>query len=60
MKKGLNIDHLLLLNVGIKREIDLSKKVKALGDKFTHIKNIVPEAIIQCVRVGVFGFVGDS
>ena len=43
MKKGPNIDHLLLLNVGVKREIELSKKVKALGDKFTHIKNIVEE-----------------
>ena len=43
MKKGPNIDHLLLLNVGLKREIDLSRKVKALGDKFTHIKNIVEE-----------------
>ncbi len=43
MKKGPNIDHLLLLNVGFKKEIDLPKKVKALGDKFTHIKNIVEE-----------------
>ncbi len=43
MKKGPHIDHLLLLNVSFKREIDLSKKVKALGDKFTHIKNIVEE-----------------
>jgi len=42
-KKGPHIDHLLLLNVGFKREIDLSKKVRALGDKFTHIKNIVEE-----------------
>ncbi|MFB0533067.1 MAG: hypothetical protein ACETVU_05295, partial [Desulfatiglandales bacterium] len=43
MKKGPNIDHLLLLNVAFKKEIGLSKKVKALGDKFTHIKNIVEE-----------------
>jgi len=43
MKKGPNIDHLLLLDVSFKREIDLSKKIKALGDKFTHIKNIVEE-----------------
>jgi glucosamine--fructose-6-phosphate aminotransferase (isomerizing) len=43
MKKGPTIDHLLLLNIGFKREMDLSKKVKALGDKFTHIKNIVEE-----------------
>ena len=43
MKKGPNIDHLLLLNVGVKKEVDLPKKVKALGDKFAHIKNIVEE-----------------
>jgi len=43
IKKGPHIDHLLLLNVGFKREIDLSKKIKALGDKFSHIKNIVEE-----------------
>jgi glucosamine--fructose-6-phosphate aminotransferase (isomerizing) len=44
MKKGPNIDHLLLLNVGFKKEMDLPKKLKALGDKSTHIKNIVEEA----------------
>jgi glucosamine--fructose-6-phosphate aminotransferase (isomerizing) len=43
IKKGPHIDHLLLLNIGFKREIDLSKKIKALGDKFAHIKNIVEE-----------------
>ena len=43
MKKGPNIDHLLLFNVAFKKEIDLSKKIKALGDKFSHIKNIVEE-----------------
>ncbi|MBE9541251.1 MAG: SIS domain-containing protein, partial [Proteobacteria bacterium] len=43
MKKGPNIDHLLLLNLAFKKEIDLSKKIKALGDKFSHIKNIVEE-----------------
>ncbi len=43
MKKGPNIDHLLLLNVGFRKEIDLQKKVKALGDKLAHIKNIVEE-----------------
>ena len=43
MKKGPHIDHLLLLNIGFKKEIDLSKKIKALGDKFSHIKNIVEE-----------------
>jgi glucosamine--fructose-6-phosphate aminotransferase (isomerizing) len=43
MKRGPNIDHLLLLNVGFKREIEISKKAQALGDKLTHIKNIVEE-----------------
>ena len=43
MKKGPNIDHLLLLNVAFNKEADLSKKVKALGEKFHHIKNIVEE-----------------
>jgi glucosamine--fructose-6-phosphate aminotransferase (isomerizing) len=43
MKKGPNIDHLLLFNLAFKKEIDLSKKIKALGDKFSHIKNIVEE-----------------
>jgi len=43
IKRGPNIDHLLLLNVGFKKAIDLPQKVKALGDKFTHIKNIVEE-----------------
>ncbi|MBW2003712.1 MAG: SIS domain-containing protein [Deltaproteobacteria bacterium] len=43
MKKGPNIDHLLLLNLAFKKEIDLSKKIKALGDKFSHIKNMVEE-----------------
>jgi glucosamine--fructose-6-phosphate aminotransferase (isomerizing) len=43
MKKGPNIDHLLLLDVGFTKKIDLPKKVKALGDKLTHIKNIVEE-----------------
>ena len=43
MKRGPNIDHLLLLDVGFRKEMDLSKKLKALGDKLTHIKNIVEE-----------------
>jgi len=60
MKKGPHIDHLLLLNVGVKRKIELSKKIRALGDKFTHIKNIVAGPIIQCFRVAIFYFIGDS
>jgi len=47
MKKGPNIDHLLLLNISFKREIELSKKIRALGDKFTHIKNIVEETSLS-------------
>ncbi len=43
MQKGPNVDHLLLLNIGFKEKVALSKKVTALGDKHTHIKNIVEE-----------------
>jgi len=43
MKKGPHIDHLLLLDVAFNKDVDLSKKIKALGDKFSHIKNIVEE-----------------
>ncbi len=43
MLKGPNIDHLLLLNIGFKERVALSKKVTALGDKHTHIRNIVEE-----------------
>jgi glucosamine--fructose-6-phosphate aminotransferase (isomerizing) len=37
------IEYLLLLNVGIKENIPLSTKIKALGGKYEHIKNIVQE-----------------
>ncbi len=37
------IEHLLLLNIGFKQEIELSSKIKALGGKYEHIKNIVQE-----------------
>jgi glucosamine--fructose-6-phosphate aminotransferase (isomerizing) len=43
IKKGPHIDHLILLEVGFKKGIELRKKVKALGEKYTHIKNIVEE-----------------
>jgi len=43
MKKGPNIDHLLLLEIGFRKEIDMHEKIRALGDKYTHIKNIVEE-----------------
>jgi glucosamine--fructose-6-phosphate aminotransferase (isomerizing) len=43
IKKGPHIDHLMLLEVGFKKDIELRKKVKALGEKYAHIKNIVEE-----------------
>ena len=43
MKEGPTIDHLLLLDISFKEKIELKEKIKALGDKFIHIKNIVEE-----------------
>ncbi len=43
IKKGPHIDHLMLLEVDFKKDIELRKKVRALGDKYAHIKNIVEE-----------------
>jgi glutamine---fructose-6-phosphate transaminase (isomerizing) len=43
IKKGPHVDHLMLLEVGFKKNIELRKKVRALGEKYTHIKNIVEE-----------------
>lgn len=43
IKKGPHIDYLMLLEVGFKKDIDLRKKLRALGDKYAHIKNIVEE-----------------
>lgn len=37
------IEHLLLLNITFKPDVPLSVKVKALGGKYEHIKNIVQE-----------------
>ncbi len=37
------IENLLLLNVGFKDNIPISVKIRALGGKFEHIKNIVQE-----------------
>ena len=37
------IEHLLLLNVGFKEDVGLQEKVRALGGKYEHIKNIVQE-----------------
>jgi len=41
------IEHLLLLNIGFKTDIPLTAKIKALGGKYEHIKNIVQENSIQ-------------
>jgi glucosamine--fructose-6-phosphate aminotransferase (isomerizing) len=43
IKKGPHIDYLMLIEVGFSKGIELRKKVRALGDKYTHIKNIVEE-----------------
>ena len=37
------IEFLLLLNIDFKTDVPLAVKVKALGGKFEHIKNIVQE-----------------
>jgi glucosamine--fructose-6-phosphate aminotransferase (isomerizing) len=43
IKQGPHIDHLLLLEVGFTEDIALQQKLRALGEKYTHIKNIVEE-----------------
>ena len=40
---GSRIRYLLLLNIGFREAIPLEKKIKALGGKYEHIKNIVQE-----------------
>lgn len=40
------IDYLILLHISIKESLPVNVKVKALGGKFDHIKNIVEENII--------------
>jgi len=40
---GSRIRYLLLLNIGFKASIPLETKIKALGGKYEHIKNIVQE-----------------
>jgi glucosamine--fructose-6-phosphate aminotransferase (isomerizing) len=37
------IEHLLLLNVSFREDVPLTTKIKALGGKYEHIKNIVQE-----------------
>jgi glucosamine--fructose-6-phosphate aminotransferase (isomerizing) len=43
IQQGPNIDHLLLLDVSFNKDAELSRKVLALGDKGSHIRNIVEE-----------------
>ena len=38
-----HIEDLLLLNIGFRDEVTLTEKIKALGGKYEHIKNIVQE-----------------
>ncbi len=37
------IEYLLLLNIGFRTGVSLTDKIKALGGKYTHIRNIVQE-----------------
>ena len=37
------IEYLLLLNIAFKKEVPLATRIKALGGKYEHIKNIVQE-----------------
>lgn len=41
------IEHLLLLDIDFKADVDLTAKVKALGGKYEHIKSLVQENSIQ-------------
>jgi glucosamine--fructose-6-phosphate aminotransferase (isomerizing) len=43
MSAGTKIDHLMLFNVGFKKQVELQKKVDALGGKYHHIKHLVEE-----------------
>jgi glucosamine--fructose-6-phosphate aminotransferase (isomerizing) len=46
LSTGTKIDYLMLLNVGFKKEVEVEKKVSALGGKYHHIRNIVEETSI--------------
>lgn len=43
MSAATKIDHLVLFNVGFKKQVELHKKVDALGGKYHHIKHLVEE-----------------
>jgi glucosamine--fructose-6-phosphate aminotransferase (isomerizing) len=46
LSTGTKIDHLVLYNVAFRKEVELEKKIAALGGKFQHIRNIVEETSI--------------
>jgi glucosamine--fructose-6-phosphate aminotransferase (isomerizing) len=43
MFTGTRIDHLVLFNVEFQKEVELQKKIEALGGKFHHIRHLVEE-----------------
>jgi glucosamine--fructose-6-phosphate aminotransferase (isomerizing) len=43
---GTHIDHLVLFNVEFHKEVELKKKIDALGGKFQHIRNLVEETTL--------------
>jgi glucosamine--fructose-6-phosphate aminotransferase (isomerizing) len=43
LSTGTKIDHLVLFHVGFKAQVDLEKKISALGGKYQHIQSIVEE-----------------
>ncbi len=47
ISSGPHIDHLVLFNVGFKRQIELQKKVDALGGKYSHIRHLVEETSLS-------------
>lgn len=62
------IEYLLLLHVAFKKNISLPEKIKALGGKYEHIKNIVQESsniwndtYIECVDIeDLFGLSAEK
>ncbi|OEU84369.1 MAG: glutamine--fructose-6-phosphate aminotransferase [Desulfobacterales bacterium S5133MH4] len=47
MAAGTKIDHLILFNVTFMQEVELQKKVDALGGKYHHIRHIVEETSLE-------------
>ena len=55
------VEHLLLLHIGFKEAVPLTQKIRALGGKYEHIKNIVQEnslawddALLEAVPIDEF------